>query len=626
MRYKDFSFFVFLRKQLYLLFIICFFASSLFFSSTNGFAQKPENKDEKNEHPKTSTVRGKVIYEDTGNPVRYIRLQLIPLGGQERKPGEYGPRWITMTDSKGEFEIKSVPIGNYAPLLYAPGLLTLVSYTNLEEDLEKQKPDSYPKEITKNFETISVAAEKDITTVTVKAKRGGAINGKVTYADGEPAISVRISIKRKVREKFVKVMAGSTSMSVFGATTDDKGCYRISGLMSGDYIISVSQEFEHGDSPLERNEDAGLLLLFPSGSLLETYYQNATNEKSATEIKVIEGQETNDINLTLPDKTLYRVSGNVVSGIDGKPISGAIVTLRPKRLSREGRGDVNFRARPFFRTDGEGRWFFKDIPDSEYIVSVDPIYGFLAEKEKDEDGSTKYKKSARKEKLVTVAGSNVEQFKLEVNVGATVKGFVTDEKGKFSENLRGLLEILNVSEEGLTYDDTQSLAYDGTFTVEGLSTGDVYLSVSLFEDNKHYIKSMSQEGKDLLRQPLHVEEGETINNVKIVLGNDAGTLKGKVEKEGKAVAGVGVLLVPTDTSRWRVHLGFLYAATDASGLFKVTGAPGEYFAIILGSDDSVKQNALYEVRRDWLQVHTVNAQRVSIKPNKAQTIMLKLSQ
>jgi hypothetical protein len=151
-----------------------------------------------------SVVRGKVVYDDTGRPVRYANVFLMNENGH---PGKSG-----LTDKDGAFEIKGVSEGTYYATVNAPGLITPFGQSGdmFEAEIKRQVNPELISSL-KDFSPAIKVDGKGETTVEVRAKRGGAINGKITYADGDPAVNVGLTIWRKKDGKFSRV---TTSLSV----------------------------------------------------------------------------------------------------------------------------------------------------------------------------------------------------------------------------------------------------------------------------------------------------------------------------------------------------------------------------------------------------------------------------
>ena len=70
--------------------------------------------------PPKSTIRGRVIYADTGRPVRRVGLMLL----SAKKLDGGGKENAGLTNELGEFEIKNVVEGKYFISVSTPGVLT----------------------------------------------------------------------------------------------------------------------------------------------------------------------------------------------------------------------------------------------------------------------------------------------------------------------------------------------------------------------------------------------------------------------------------------------------------------------------------------------------------------------
>lgn len=148
-----------------------------------------------------STVHVRAIYQDTERPVRRAEVHLF---------SEEVPRLSRrgVTDARGEFSFKNVPAGRYQLSVGFPG-------TNGSSGFND-----------------SVVADVDGTSTVelrVRTSRGGAITGRITYPDGEPAIGAQINVLTKRGKHWYN----PTFVSA-GAQTDDRGIYRIYPLAPGE--------------------------------------------------------------------------------------------------------------------------------------------------------------------------------------------------------------------------------------------------------------------------------------------------------------------------------------------------------------------------------------------------------
>jgi hypothetical protein len=528
-----------------------------------------------------------------------------------------------MTNASGEFQIKNVPAGNYFVMVDAAGIITPLSLVDLAE-VENEK--LAVEEIKKQFDEIVVDGTNDVT-VKVRARRGGSISGKVTYADGDPAINVRVNVMRKKDGQLRSFITNLNPSTFFGIQTDDRGMYRVAGLPPGEYIVSASETIDHtGDGGNQRGED----LMFGSASLVVTYYPGATKQTSATAIQVDAGQEQKEINITLVERPLRTLSGTVVARRDNTPLS-AQVTITGKENAPA--------ASPFsamtttVSTDEQGRFTFNEIPDGVYTLTVEPSYSSAeVDMETQGDGQTASPaasppdpaqqaaptklKYTRKVQDVTVSGGDLTDVVIALTEGASISGTVTVEGGRpLPEETIVKLEALN--EESMT-DAQQTVQRDGTFTITGVPPGTFYPNVFVPQDENYYVKTVTMGGADLLREPLSVNDNSNITDVQVVISHDGATLAGRILNANNTPAlNRQLVLIPTEQSRWHARLSFLFVTSEADGGYSVSGAPGEYFIIFMRAGED-----LSTINDAWIRVRAANAQRVTLLPGEHKMLTL----
>ena len=593
------------------------------------------------EPPANSTMRGRVYYEDTGRPVR--RASIMFLRSDSGGPGEISG----LTDGDGNFLIKNVSAGTYFPVINAPGVVSPIAYLdfskmglggggNDREALEQALI---------NFDKIVVDGVNEAF-VQIRAKRGGAISGRVIYENGDPVIGSKVEILRKVNGKYISVIPSFSSiMSMFtsggsgNGQTDDRGMYRFSGLPQGEYVVKVSESVRHAD-----NDDRGgspdafmlSLLLGSKNSLLTFYFPDATDLKDAQALNILLGQEQGEVNITIPDKGLFTLSGKVVSRKDKKLLAGARISLQKKGqtefsiFSNMGR-DTNTCV-----TDEQGNWRFKDLPKGEYSLSVTPDNSpqdYDPEDEPDDESTinvAKTKKSislpkfAKAFKDVQVEDKNLEDVIVELGYGATVAGSVSVEGNK-AMPMNVSIQALGDREEPLSTATVYNYNFEGSssanrampsipqkinseFKLENIAAGKITLKFNVSDDN-YYVKSARSGMKDLLAGPVDITEGETLSGVRVVLAKDTGTLKGKVlDVQDHPAPGVAVLVVPTDPGKRSAGF-FKNARSDSEGKFEIKLAPGEYAILFLKA--GIMESGPLAIKA-WLDEEMKSPYKVSI--------------
>lgn len=587
----------------------------LFLLSSVAFAQNASRADDDeagqsapsaNTAVEKSIISGKVVYEGNGRPVRRANVMLMSPGNQQA-----AEKYTTATDSQGKFRLRNIAAGTYFVMVDAPGILTPIAFIYVDVDRPPTLADW--GEVRKNFEEVSVDGTNEVK-VEVRARRGGAISGKVSYSDGEPAINVQIGILRKKGNSTTRVIMGLNPYSLMAVRTDDRGMYRASGLPPGEYVVNAAEM--HTDIQEDTTYNPGHSMdkfmrdLFTNDALSVTYYGGVTSAREATTIKIEADEEADDIDISLVERQTYNIAGTLTAKRDHRPLAEATVKIR----STENIGPLMVAERAS-RTDEQGNWFFKDVPEGTYIISADPPYQSSALDEDEKPATQTARKLSRKEQQVTVDGSDIAGLGLELSEGASITGTVTFE-GKRNTNNYAFVSAERIDTVKASKSEHAAVYPDGAFKLEGLTAGEIFLNAAVSQGD-FYAKSITVNGTDLLRAPLKLIETQEIKDVRIVFSPNIAALKGRVLDSvgGKPRADVLVSLIPNIPQRWRAESGRLHARTNKAGEFSVRGAPGEYLVFIwpLGQ----MPDAVDEV---YIKAHAPGVQRLTLQPGDRQSM------
>src|ERR1051325_10860848 len=111
----------------------------------------------------------------------------------------FGPEQLSaITNARGEFRIKNVPGGRYFIGVNGRGLVSTDSFIILGETRATRF--DLPR-LREYFEEVELDGRTD-KQVLVRVHRGGIITGKVSYADGEPAVQHPVTILRRNRNRY----------------------------------------------------------------------------------------------------------------------------------------------------------------------------------------------------------------------------------------------------------------------------------------------------------------------------------------------------------------------------------------------------------------------------------------
>ena len=133
---------------------------------------------------------------------------------------------IATTDADGRYEFMNLPASRYTLFV------TLNGYVSLQ--FGQQRPFEPGKPL--NLAEGEVAEKIDFA-----LPRGGVIAGKVTDETGEPVPGIRMQAQRYQYMPGGQRRLVNTQLGIpFGSITDDRGEFRVYGLMPGSYVVSAS--------------------------------------------------------------------------------------------------------------------------------------------------------------------------------------------------------------------------------------------------------------------------------------------------------------------------------------------------------------------------------------------------
>jgi len=304
------------------------------------------------------TVTGHITCADTQRPARFAMVSLVPAQittdtAETLSPFARSSIGPIHTDLNGAYAITSVPPGQYYLRVDLGGYVTpLQQFT--PAGLKAPTPEIQQR-IQRELQRITVTPNSTLQ-VDVTLRRSSSIVGKITYDDGSPVINIGIEFARRDANGKLGEFTHN------GFLTDSHGEYGIDSLSAGEYAIRVSliateQQvgpvyYGDGTTPTKLHENTVLELPIYSGSTFR--------QKDAAIIKVADGQEIDDIDITIPISRLHEVSGTLLA-IDGHAINeGRIALLYPD--TREELESV--------AAHEDGTFHLPYVPEGDYIIAV----------------------------------------------------------------------------------------------------------------------------------------------------------------------------------------------------------------------------------------------------------------
>src|SRR3954469_13904008 len=161
--------------------------------------------------PPAGRISGRVLAADNGRPVKRARV----FATAAELPGGRG----MLTDDSGVFDLTELPAGRYTLTVSKSGFVAL-SYGQ-RRPLQAGTP-------------LQLADGQQLKGIEFQLPRGSVISGRVLDEDGDAMPGVMVRIMR------YQYLQGERRLTPAGnGQTDDKGQYRVWGLMPGEYYVNA---------------------------------------------------------------------------------------------------------------------------------------------------------------------------------------------------------------------------------------------------------------------------------------------------------------------------------------------------------------------------------------------------
>jgi hypothetical protein len=465
------------------------------------------------------SIRGRITAADTGKPLRRARVDLRPA----RDDNMTRPV-IATTNSRGEFELSAVRPGWYFVTASRPGYVT-VGFGQRRAGERGQ--------------AVEVRAGQPTDRIDIALPRGSVLSGSVVDELGQPYPGVRVDALA------LRYSEGKRQRSIVGgATTDDLGQFRISGLPPGNYFVSATSTETWRN---EKKETIG----YPT-----TYYPGSGADR-AISITVGASHVVSDLSIALQASRTATISGRVVRE-GGEPMPGAGVTIA---YSYPG-GVIMSAGMRSMRAAADGSFQIKDVPGGVYNVMSG---GDAAE--------------------LTISGVDVDEVVLTQRTGSTLSGtVVTDDGGVPPFPVSGVRVLIETSSDKvLPTVRVVQVNDDWSFKLEGLGGPFLFRLTGLPDD--WMMAAATLDERNIADDPFDVPTGgKQIAGAKIVVTRRIGRVTGTVvDENGRPTGSAAVIVFSDDPSRWTPYSRFIRATRPGpDGRFAIGPLPpGMYRAVAL---------------------------------------------
>jgi Carboxypeptidase regulatory-like domain len=500
-----------------------------------------------------------------GQPVRKAQVRLVSVPARSAR--------TTTSDAEGRFSFTGLPPGEYTVSASKPGHLDAV--------FGARRPG-----LNAPGTPIRLAAGQKIDTITLKLPRGSVITGLVLDEFGDPAFNVPVRAVRFIFEN------GRRALTAGGnGTTDDRGMYRIAGLMPGEYLVSavprdtVATAALNAEAARDRQVQfmakgggnaPGLAIAIPtpaSVGYVPIYYPGTPAGASASTVRVAAGEEVSGIDIRLHVIETVSISGKLSSEEGALPQSRLQLIDSTMPLNLVG---VWFRdMRP------DGTFAFHGLPPGPYIVKAFGTPG-------GEIGVAGGDMWASAD--VTAGPGGANNVELRMRRGVTVSGTLSLSELPASVDLtRARVNLYPIPSPSDWEMGILNMRLDaaGKFSAPNVLPGQYRFTLTGFPEGWSVASAMF-EGRDAADHHLQIDGTRNLTGLEITLTSQRTELSGTLTRaSGPPAPEYTVLIFPADRRLWlpqsrRIRL----AAAGPDGRYSLRGLPaGEYrLAALLDPD------------------------------------------
>ena len=552
----------------------------------------------------TSALTGAVVTDAaTPAPVRRA-IVTITGSGQARR---------TIAGDDGRFAFSALPAGQFTVTATRPGYV----------------PSSYGAKRPGRPGTPVALDAGQQTAITIRMPRGAVITGTIRDERGQPAAGVQVFV---VDARNAGNASAVTSNET--AVVDDRGVYRIYGLLPGDFhVLALARQGSPGEiirrseaetdallSGIARRPIAGSSATDRSATLprtpppalpplnfAPTFFAGTAVFLNASKVTVGAGEERTGIDFTMAPIAMASISGTVSQPGQAAANVQLSIISDGVRLPFVSSNSSN----PVLSTPpgADGRFEYTNVAPGRYTITAraSPVApsssgrgggggGASVVTPFNAGGPDPAAGALYASATVEVAGSGAAGVALSLQPGAKLAGRVVFDAS--SETAPADLTAITVSlssptglvsmQSGGTIIGNPFSAVrpvnvrsDGTFEVSGIAPGRYLLRCTLPADQSApwWLRTAAAGGRDLIDAPIDVVVGEDITGAVVTFTDRRTELAGALETaSGQAAPDYFVVVFPADRALWRAGSRLLQLTRPSSaGTFSIRDLPpGSY--------------------------------------------------
>jgi hypothetical protein len=460
--------------------------------------------------PAPEAIRGFVIEAGTiiRQPLQDARLELI------------GSRSILVarTDGNGRFTFSNLAPGRYRLTVTCDGFI------------RQELPES-----------ITLGGGNQPADIVFELARAPTAAGRVLSTYGEPIPNMMVQALHRSYD----VRGNPRFVRTASAFTDDRGDYRIFWLDPGDYFFQAT-------SPPAGNDAESVTAVAP------TFFPGVNTPEDAKSVRMEIGRDV-PVDFRIRDAALWKVSGQAIHGLTGRPLEAAITLTSPD-------GDPGLSQ---YHVQSSGRYpgeFSMDkVAPGSYILTA-------------RSGSGDQEVAAiQRIEIPAVVATPPQGYAVSLSLSpplAVAGRLFIDSSG--IADLRGASVALISIDPDLPSPRSVLVQPDGQFVLNGIVPGSYVLEMSNLPRDL-YLKAARFGQDDILEKPLVLSARDEPKSLQILIGSDGGRFQAAAYNDKRELhPGTQFVLVPEMALRSRRELYRLSTSVDDGHAMFRGIPPGNY--------------------------------------------------
>lgn len=560
----------------------------------------------------TASISGTVTTADGGRPVRDATVRIngaamVPESALTSLTAEppglgrgSGPAGMSLsvnrtvaTDASGHFAFPKLPAGHFT--------LSVTKNNYLTTNFGQKRPGGPG--------TTIIVTDGQAFAANATLIRGGVISGTVFGADGEPMPRVQVGAWR-----YQISSTGRRFLQNQGASTDDRGMYRLANLQPGDYLVGatpngfdqqMAARMNPGASAVEQaiatapvrpptapGLPATVMVAMPeqpggfassiandNAGYLPTFFPGTPARASAQVIHIAGGDER-----AATDFTVQLVEAGSINVTLTSPLKPGLA-VRASLISSDPDFDNNS---SMSYSDPFGKLTLRAVPPGSYTVMVQTALSPQMNRGASPNGPPPQLADEDKmwgSAVVSVASGMPASVSVSLRPGRSIGGIVVfDTTRPMDAAMRSRMSVILNPAPGsaMMYFGPPPQALiepDGRFTINGVSPGKFSLRV-----NSIAMRSSVVGGVDTLDTPIDFQATDDITDAVLTVTDKITELSGLLtESAGKPGIDYTIIAVTTDEKFWTPNSRRIaLSRTGADGKYMFRSLPaGDYYVTVM---------------------------------------------